>query len=173
MDFFGLQTVYPLKSKNAFASEGFRDGPCRMSSFRTLCLIVIFTALTGCFATKFGTLPEVDHLKTLRPGKSKAADVLLVVGEPRGHGLARFSAYPEAGEMWYYEYAEVRGSAFHLKILWVIFNKGTYIGHVWFSSNTLMSLHAHERSEATAFQDSGFCRIGAIDRGYCIPCQRL
>lgn len=110
-----------------------------MSVFRTLCLIVVFTALTGCFATKFGAQPEVDRLKTLRPGESKAADVLLALGEPRGHGLARFSAYPEAGEMWYYEYVEVRGFNVHLKILWVIFNKQTYIGHIWFSSNTLMS----------------------------------
>ena len=110
-----------------------------MKVIRILCLIGVFTALAGCLTMKVGSPPEVDRLQSLRPGESKTADVLLLLGEPRGHGRAHLSAYPEAMKIWYYEYTEAGWSTIHLKILWVVFNGETYTGHIWFASNELLS----------------------------------
>ena len=97
--------------------------------------------LTGCAPTiKYGSPPRTDRLETLRPGVSSTADVLLALGEPRGHGVARFPVDPQPLKIWFYEYTEARGKRADLKILLVFFRQERYGGHLWFSSAELLDV---------------------------------
>lgn len=101
---------------------------------------VLLCGLMGCSVTQ-GSLPKTDRLAMLERGRSTHADVLLLLGEPRGHGLARLSGFPPPRrEIWHYEYAHVEALSgkLHLKILWVFFRDNRYEGHFWFSSKQLV-----------------------------------
>ena len=139
MDFSGLQIKCPLRWKNVFTTRDFGRGERRMRLLGIFCLALALTTMSGCFTAKFGSPPRVDELRILKPGESTPADVRDVLGEPRGQGIIRFSAYPEAGRMWYYEYGEVRGTTVHLKMLCVLFDEETYVGHLWFGSKDISS----------------------------------
>lgn len=106
--------------------------------FLVLSFIILFL-LAGCMPTvRFGTPPKVNHLDTLKPGISNTADVLLALGEPRGHGIARFSAALAQRDIWLYEYTETDGKRVDLKMLLIFFEKGLYDGYLWFSSAQLL-----------------------------------
>jgi hypothetical protein len=102
--------------------------------------VVLLCVLAGCSVT-LGSLPKTDRLETLQRGISSRADVLLVLGEPRGHGMARLAGFPPPRrEIWHYEYAHAKAFSgrIHLKFLWVFFREDRYEGHFWFSSDTLL-----------------------------------
>lgn len=102
---------------------------------RAVAGIAFLGLLTGCAPTmKYGSLPRTDRLETLRPGVSSTADVLLALGEPRGHGVARFPIDPLPLKIWFYEYTKAKGVRIDLKILLVFFRQERYGGHLWFSS---------------------------------------
>jgi hypothetical protein len=63
---------------------------------------------------------------------------LVALGEPRGHGAARFTPDTPSREIWYYEYTEAAGSKISLKFLLVFFDKERYDGYLWFSSEQLL-----------------------------------
>jgi len=95
--------------------------------------------LIGCTTSmKYGSPPQVNQLGTLKPGISTKAEVLAVLGEPRGHGAARSTDYPQLREIWFYEYVETDGSRVSLKLMLVFFEKDLYGAHMWFSSAGLM-----------------------------------
>lgn len=89
---------------------------------------------------KYGSPPRTGRLNALRPGVSSTADVLLALGEPRGHGVARFPVDPLPLKIWFYEYTEAQGGRIDLKILLVFFHQERYGGHLWFSSAQLLEL---------------------------------
>ena len=101
--------------------------------------LALLGLLVGCAPTiKFGSPPRTDRLEMLKPGVSSTADVLLTLGEPRGHGAARLLVRPEAARtIWFYEYIEAEGRRVALKMLLVFFNQQRYDGHLWFSSAQL------------------------------------
>lgn len=102
-------------------------------------MLSLFFLLAGCTPkVRFGSPPKVNHLDTLNPGISNTADVLLALGEPRGHGTARFSATLTPRDIWLYEYTETDGKRVDLKMLLVFFEKGFYDGYLWFSSAQLI-----------------------------------
>ena len=82
---------------------------------------------------EYGWLPRTDPLETLRPGASTKADVLLAIGEPRGHGIARFHAHQVSRDVWFYEFTHIESWRVHLKILVVFLHNERYDGHCWFS----------------------------------------
>ena len=82
---------------------------------------------------EYGWLPRTDPLETLRPGASTKADVLLALGEPRGHGIARFHADQVSRDVWFYEFTHIESWRVHLKILVVFLHNERYDGHCWFS----------------------------------------
>lgn len=82
---------------------------------------------------EYGWLPRTDPLETLRRGASTKADVLLALGEPRGHGIARFHADQVPRDVWFYEFTHIENWRVHLKILVVLLHNERYDGHLWFS----------------------------------------
>jgi hypothetical protein len=87
---------------------------------------------------KYGSPPQVNQLGTLKPGISTKAEVLAVLGEPRGYGAARSRDYPQLREIWFYEYMETDGSRVSLKLMLVFFENDIYGAYMWFSSAGLM-----------------------------------
>ena len=114
---------------------------------RIIILGLAFTLLnfiSGCslINMKWGTPPHIDRLSTLTPGVSKSADVLLALGEPRGHGKSRWAlpskTYPDvssAFDIWEYEYTVAEMEDVDLTILILFFKGDVYEGHLWFSSH--------------------------------------
>jgi hypothetical protein len=83
---------------------------------------------------RYGWPPRIDELAGLRPGASTAADVLLVLGEPRGRGTARIARGEPTRDLWFYEYVEARGQDIGLTMLLIFFDGERYVGYLWFST---------------------------------------
>lgn len=109
---------------------------------RRLALFVVVAGLltlSGCSTNiSFGSMPRVENLQTLAIGTSKASDVVRALGEPRGHGQAKFRPDLPEQQIWQYEYIETDGTKMHTKMLLVFMNEDTYVGHMWFSSGALV-----------------------------------
>ena len=105
-----------------------------------MAIVALSAYVSGCFSASYGTMPLTDRLDQLEIGKSERADVLLVLGEPRGEGGAELiQQRGRPREAWYYEY--VTGSStmggsttIRLKMLVVFFENDKYDGYMWFSS---------------------------------------
>lgn len=112
---------------------------------KSLCLLSLVMMLFACAPTlKIGNPPNIATLHKLESGVSTRADVLQVLGEPRGTGAGHFSSEMPYHDGWYYEYLEAKQSIFgsvktELKMLLVFFLKGRYDGHLWFSSASLLN----------------------------------
>lgn len=120
--------------------------------------MAILGLLAGCAPTiRYGSPPRTDRLESLKLGESSTADVLLTMGEPRGHGVIhhtgrcgslvaappdcsqdRISGIEGTRKIWFYEYTVAEGSRIDLKILLVFFDQDRYDGHLWFSSAQLL-----------------------------------
>jgi hypothetical protein len=101
-----------------------------------VCLILVLMA-AGC-SVKYGTMPLTDELESsLRPQLDSKAEVLKVLGPPRGYGMVRMSNLPNSPHsIWFYEYITASGitGKITLKMLLVFFDQEKYVGHLWFSS---------------------------------------
>jgi outer membrane protein assembly factor BamE (lipoprotein component of BamABCDE complex) len=99
--------------------------------------------LAGCaMRMEIGAPPRVDRLDQLRPRISTASDVLLLLGEPRGHGAARLDPTFPRQRVWYYEHIVSEGSKVSTAMLVVFFTDGTYDGHMWFADAVSYDLQA-------------------------------
>jgi outer membrane protein assembly factor BamE (lipoprotein component of BamABCDE complex) len=102
-------------------------------------LLFLISFLGGCATTiKYGSLPRIDKLETLKVGGSNKTDVRQSLGEPRGYGAARFSSVPKLSEIWFYEFYVSQGSKTSLTLLLVFFDEDLYEGHLWFSGTQLI-----------------------------------
>ena len=107
-----------------------------------VCLTLLFA---GCTTIKIGSLPDTMALTQLSQNVSTKADVLRVLGPPRGYGMVRLFNESEPARLfneseprvlWFYEYMEIEAyeQNAHLKMLLVIFDGEKFSGHFWFSS---------------------------------------
>lgn len=98
-------------------------------------ITVIITLFTGCMTVKFGNMPDTKALSTqLTQHVSNKADVLRVLGSPRGYGMVSLPMMPHPYVTWFYEFTESDGIRVDLKMLLVFFDGEKYSGHLWFSS---------------------------------------
>ena len=98
-------------------------------------ILGLLVLLTGCMTVKFGSMPDTKALSTqLTQHVSSKADVLRVLGSPRGYGRVRLPTMPNPYVTWFYEFVETGGVNVDLKMLLVFFDGETYRGHLWFSS---------------------------------------
>lgn len=136
----GFQTPEQLKRHSScFFPNNAMSWCARRYLVLTLGGFILLCLLPGCMPTiKYGSPPLVNHLETLKTGTSSKTDVLMALGEPRGHGAARFTPDTALREIWYYEYTEVREQRISLKYLLVFFDNERYGGYLWFSSAGLM-----------------------------------
>ena len=113
---------------------------CRASA-RTLAGVVCFAFFAGCSMNiKYGTPPRTDQLKNFTAGVSAKSDVLRILGEPRGYGMARLSIGTQPRSIWSYEYVESEGKKMNLKMLLVFFEQDRYDGHLWFAGSSLIDV---------------------------------
>lgn len=97
----------------------------------TLLLVALFM---GCTKVRFGRMPNTQALHSrLTQHVSTKADVLRVLGPPRGYGMARLPNLPRS-VLWFYEFMESDGNNVDLKMLLIFFYGEKYGGHFWFSS---------------------------------------
>lgn len=98
-------------------------------------MLCLFTLLMSCCAVKFGRMPDTEALQLqLKQNVSTKADVLKVLGPPRGYGMARLPKLPNPRVIWFYEYLESDGKSVRLKMLLMFFDGEKYEDHLWFSS---------------------------------------
>lgn len=103
----------------------------------SLIIIAMLILFTGCLKVKYGKMPDTNALQThLTLYASTKADVLRVLGPPRGYGMTRLPVMPSPNVIWFYEYLETDGKVADLKMLLVYFEGEMYSGHLWFSSFT-------------------------------------
>jgi len=99
---------------------------------------LVSLCLAACTTVHYGSPPHIDRLAKLQLGQSSSADVLLSLGEPRGHGVARLAPDMEAEQVWFYEYVVSDGKNVALKMLLVFVRQDVYDGYLWFSSAELI-----------------------------------
>ena len=94
----------------------------------------------GCSAPtiNIGYRAPIGGLDRLVSEKSSAADVRAALGEPRGHGAARFTKDQPLRKVWYYEFIQLKGSQFGINLLLVFFRDDRYDGYLWFSAKELL-----------------------------------
>jgi len=82
-----------------------------------------------------GHRPNIDVLeKSLQPGASTAADVLLALGQPFGKGKTMLPIDGKPRTMWSYYYGEGNLEDARGIYLFVYFVDNRYDGYMWFSS---------------------------------------
>ena len=101
----------------------------------SLIIFALLTLFAGCMTVKYGSMPNTMALQTqLTQHVSNKADVLRILGPPRGYGMARLPSLPNPNVLWFYEFIESDGNNVDLKMLLVFFEGEKYSGHLWFSS---------------------------------------
>jgi len=111
---------------------GSLEGCVSLSKYLVPVLLVLVVG--GCVTIHYGVMPQTDRLAELSIGESRQGDVLLVLGQPRGKGVANVSPEFDRRAIWFYEYVESDGKAVQVKMLLVYFVGNVYDGHLWFSS---------------------------------------
>jgi len=88
---------------------------------------------TACYPAHFGFRPRAELLPELRVGVSMKSDVEALLGEPLGHGAARFAPELARSDLWVYGYEAYDGGLprFEKWILLVFFAGDHYDGHLW------------------------------------------
>jgi hypothetical protein len=99
--------------------------------------MAVVAVLNAC-TIRYGSLPRTDKLESLTVGASAKADVLQLLGQPRGYGMARLAVAVKPRSIWSYEYAEAEGKKITMKMLLVFFDEERYDGHLWFGASTLV-----------------------------------
>ena len=138
MGICGSKISPPDRSSSA---EGTRltFGPSGASSLKQFWLIVLYMVaplFVGCITLQYGWQPPVERLDSLRPRISTPAEVLLVLGEPRGRGIVRYTKEAAPRSIWFYEYVYSDLKSVKIKFLLVLFEKEVYDGYLWFFSGS-------------------------------------
>jgi hypothetical protein len=110
------------------------SGP--LKHFWLIVLYMVAALSAGCMTLQYGWQAPVGLLKSLSPGISTSAEVLMALGEPRGRGIVRYTREVAPRKIWFYEYVETDGKAVKIKFLLVLFEKEVYDGHLWFFSGS-------------------------------------
>ena len=137
----GLQMLYLQKfvrnkESNCTANQGRRSQAAALLAV----LILIVGIVGGCASTiEFGARPNTNTLVNLSVGQSTEEDIRFALGEPRGHGAARFSQDLITRDIWFYEYVRSDIKSIDVEILMVFLKDCSYDGHFWFSSVDILN----------------------------------
>ena len=94
----------------------------------------------GCSAPTMdvGYRTPIGNLDRLVSDKSSTADVRAALGEPLGHGAARYTKDQPPRKVWFYEFIQMKGTQIGINILLVFFQDDRYDGYLWFSAKELL-----------------------------------
>lgn len=133
---YGRPTSFPPKHNKIGGRE---NSNAQWNWLRLIVRMIVVTlwlaSVAACASTvEYGVKPKTDALASLKAAESTKKDVRLLLGEPRGRGMARISQDPAPRDLWFYEYVRSDGQTIDLKMLIVLFKDDIYDGHFWFSS---------------------------------------
>ncbi len=115
---------------------------------RLFVLALLLMTLAGCAARlEIGAPPQFDRLAGLTPHISTRSDVLLAMGEPRGHGAARLNPALARQQVWMYEHSISEGKNIRLTMLLVFFSGEHYEGYMWFADNLNLQSYPNRGGE--------------------------
>lgn len=103
--------------------------------FRLFLIVVMCSFSSACVSMRIGAPLVTEGLESLVIGNSTRADVLLALGQPRGHGAAHLSQEPTPREILLYEFVESDGKNVELEILTVYMVEERFDGYLWFASS--------------------------------------
>ncbi len=109
---------------------------------RWMAVLGLLVLAAGCAAPPtitIGYRAPLQNLDRLISEKSTAADVRAALGEPRGHGAARFTKDQPLRKVWYYEFMQMKGLQGRGTFLLVFFRDDRYDGYLWFSAKELLT----------------------------------
>ena len=109
---------------------------------RWMAVLGLLVLAAGCAPPQtitIGYRAPLQNLDRLISEKSTAADVRAALGEPRGHGAARYTKDQPLRKVWYYEFMQVKGLQVGVNILLVFFRDDRYDGYLWFSAKELLT----------------------------------
>lgn len=112
------------------------SGPGPRKKFWLIVLYLVGPLFVGCISVQYGWRPQVERLGILRPGTSTPAEVLMVLGEPRGRGIIQYTKGATPRSIWFYEYVSSDTKSVEIKFLLVLFKKEAYDGYFWFFSGS-------------------------------------
>lgn len=141
MDTYGIPTT--VKSPHDSRTVGH---PMRTKSMPVLCaclITILLLTLPGCATMRYGSVMTMDRLDSLKPKVSDRADVLLVLGEPRGRGAMQYASDIPPRTIWFYEYVEADAKSVSTKILLVFFDRDVYDGYLWFADESKLKIRMH------------------------------
>ncbi len=93
----------------------------------------------GSSSGTFGRLPDIESsLSVLMGGESGKADVLRVLGAPRGYGRARLTSDSKPQVVWHYDYLEAHDNRFDIRYLILFFEAERFVGYLWFTATQEM-----------------------------------
>jgi len=102
---------------------------------KALLVLVLVVLSAACATLHYGRMPETRLLvQDLTPQVSTKADVLRVLGSPRGYGKARLAEVSGPRTIWYYEETDASAAKIKLGMLLVFFDGELFDGYMWFSS---------------------------------------
>ncbi len=109
---------------------------------RWMAVLGLLVLAAGCGSPPtitIGYRAQTQNLDRLISEKSTAADVSAALGEPRGHGAARYTKDQPLRKVWYYECIQMKGLQVGINILLVFFRGDRYEGYLWFSAKELLT----------------------------------
>ncbi len=108
---------------------------------RWMAVLGLLVLAAGCALPliTIGERAPTQNLDCLVSEKSTAADVRAALGEPRGHGRARYTADQPLRKVWFYEFLQIKGDQVGVNILLVFFRGDRYDGYLWFSAEEMLT----------------------------------
>jgi len=118
----GQRTSFPRRCSESDVAAGITGRLAWLGSFAMkVASMACLGAAVACAPTiEYGAKPKTDALSSLSAAVSKKEDIRRVLGEPRGHGKARFAQDLMPRDLWFYEYVRTDGQAIDLKMLIVL-----------------------------------------------------
>jgi len=112
---------------------------------KVLLLLVLVGFSPACMTMHYGRMPQTRPLvEDLTPRVSTKADVLRVLGSPRGYGMARLAEVSGPRTIWYYESTDASLAEIKLAMLLVFFDGELFDGYMWFTALEEWSSEAGE-----------------------------
>ncbi|MBK0399397.1 hypothetical protein H0I76_09360 [Limibaculum sp. M0105] len=101
--------------------------------------LVLSLGLAGCATDiRFGNDFDETAVTGFEVGKTTRADVIRVLGMPRGRGETYVPRYAARRDMMFYELVTTDTQAVDLKFLLILLDGDRYDGHFWFASSQLV-----------------------------------
>ena len=105
-----------------------------------MCMLVLPLLVAACAAPPFemGRAAPTDKVDRLISDRTTRAEVIALLGQPRGYGLMRHTPDQPLRDVLVYERLRIKGDQIGVDMLLVYLNEDRYDGYLWFSAKELL-----------------------------------